>query len=308
MPLQAMALMGATGTGKSALAIALAQQHDLCIITCDSMQVYRGLNIGTAKPSQEEQNLVRHVLLDCVDIDEVWDAQRWANMARDMIKQENERGKVPLIVGGTGMYLRALVQGFAVIPSIDEHVRCMFEAQQLELGTPFLHTQLQKVDPRLASRLEPHDSQRILRGLCVFESTGKALSAWHDEQDVKQKEAESALHCPTFVLEMPRAILRQRLASRFESMMKQGWLEEVLWLKEQQVKDNHPVMRAVGYRQLLNHLVGDCSLEQAVTDGITATRRYAKRQNTWFSNQTSDAQRGEADVILAAMKEKITQF
>jgi len=297
-PLKAIALMGATGTGKSGLAMQVAAEHDLCLIACDSMQVYRGLDIGTAKPTRDEQAQVRHALIDCVDVSDVWSAQAWADTARIKIKQENELGKIPLLVGGTGMYLKALLEGFAEVPAEKEGVREHFEAVQRQYGTPHLHAQLKLVDEVLATRLDSHDSQRIIRGLSVFESTGVPLSVWHSKQEKRKAETLTSISCPTFVLEISRELLRAKIKERFHQMMEQGWLAETQWLKVQNIAETHPVMRAVGYRQLLDHLEGQCSLGEAIRDGITATRRYAKRQRTWFNNQTPNAFRGEAAEVF----------
>jgi len=303
IPLKAIALMGATGSGKSSLAMDLASADDTCLISCDSMQVYRGLDIGTAKPTKAEQQKVRHALIDCADISEIWSAQTWADAARSVIQHENSQGKTPIIVGGTGMYLKALIEGFAQVPAEKEGVREHFEAVQQQMGTPYLHAQLKLVDEKLANRLEAQDSQRIIRGLSVFESTGIPLSTWHQKQDNAKAWAKNSISCPVFVLEVDRERLRERIALRFHQMLEQGWLEETKWLREQHVPDTHPVMRAVGYRQLLNHLEGQCDLDEAVLDGITATRRYAKRQRTWFNNQTPDAVRGDATFLITAISQ-----
>ncbi len=304
-PLKAIALVGATGTGKSALALDLALEHQTTIVSCDSMQVYRGLDIGTSKASQAEQAQVRHHLIDCTDTSNIWNAQIWADAAKQIIQQENEQGNTPIIVGGTGMYLKALTHGFADIPPEKEGLRAFYEAQQTEHGTPYLHAQLAKVDIALANRLELGDTQRIIRGLCVHESTGKPLSAWHKQQDKVTQAAKATLHCPVFVLDVPTDKLRARIAERFQQMMAMGWLEETKWLKSLELPETHPVMRAVGYRQLLDHLQGDISLEQAIENGITATRRFAKRQRTWFRNQTPDAQRGEHETLLKLIKKQL---
>jgi len=307
VPLKAVALMGATGTGKSSLAMKLALGEGITLISCDSMQVYRKLDIGTAKASRAEQTQVPHALIDCADITETWNAQIWADAAKKIIRQENERGKIPIMVGGTGMYLKALLHGFAEVPAEKEGVRDAYESMQKEHGTVYLHEQLQKVDMVLADRLAKHDTQRIIRGLSVFESTGVSLSSWHDKQMQTQQDAENHLQCPVFVLEMERERLRARIAERFQLMMDMGWLDESKWLNEQELADTHPVMRAVGYRQLLDHLAGDCSLEDAVRDGITATRRYAKRQRTWFKNQTAHAVRGSVDDIQSLITTALRQ-
>ncbi len=296
-PLKAIALVGATGTGKSALALQIAKQYDTCLISCDSMQVYRGLDIGTSKASQAEQAEVRHELIDCTDVFNIWNAQIWADAAKRIIQQENIQGKVPMIVGGTGMYLKALTHGFADIPPEKKGLRAYYEALQKEHGTPYLHMLLKQVDAALARRLELGDTQRIIRGLCVYESTGKPLSLWHQQQDKITQEARATLCCPVFVLEVPTDKLRMRIATRFEQMMNMGWLDEVKWLKSLGLPETHPVMRAVGYRQLLDYLQGGLTLDQAIQDGITATRRFAKRQRTWFRNQTPDAQHGGHDIL-----------
>ncbi|MDQ7000480.1 MAG: tRNA (adenosine(37)-N6)-dimethylallyltransferase MiaA [Mariprofundus sp.] len=294
--LKAVALMGATGTGKSALAMRVAQAANTSIICCDSMQLYRGLNIGTAKPTGAERAEVPHFMVDCCDLPDMYSAARWAKEARVVIEQENEQGRIPLIVGGTGLYLRALVEGFADIPTEKPQVRQRFETLQKEAGTSALYQLLQHKDPDMALRLKAGDTQRIMRALCVYESTGKTLSAW------QQRDSEAVpIDCPVFVLDVERGILRQRLADRFHAMMKDGWLDEVRWLDEQKLPDSHPALRAVGYRQLLDFLHGRIVLEQAVNDGITATRRYAKRQVTWFHNQTPDAVHGDSETLEKLM-------
>jgi len=302
LPLKAIALVGATGTGKSSLAIRLAQENDSCLISCDSMQVYRGLDIGTAKANLDEQKLAKHELIDCTDVSNIWNAQVWSDAARAIIQRENQCGKTPIIVGGTGMYLKALTHGFADIPAEKDGVRLHFESLQHQHGTPFLHEQLNKLDATLAERLEIQDTQRIIRGLCVYESTGITLSEWHRRQHEVTAQAKVDLECPVFVLEVPVERLRVRIAQRFEQMMEQGWLEETKWLKSLALLNTHPVMRAVGYRQLLDHLQGDFTLGIGIEKGINATRKYAKRQRTWFRNQTPNAQRGDSLELEEKMK------
>ncbi|ATX79433.1 tRNA dimethylallyltransferase [Mariprofundus aestuarium] len=297
--LKAVALMGATGTGKSALAMRLAAQSQTAIICCDSMQLYRGLDIGTAKPTEAERKEVAHYLVDCCEMPDLYSAARWAQEARLVIKSENEQGRTPLIVGGTGLYLKALLQGFADIPDEKEAVRKKFEMLQWVEGTEGLFSYLQEHDAVMAARLEANDSQRIMRALCVLESTGRSLADW-------QAEASSqvvTIDCPVFVIDVERELLRERLAARCQAMMEAGWLDEVRWLAALSLPDTHPAMRAVGYRQLLDHLKGDLSLEKAVSDTVTATRRYAKRQVTWFNHQTPDAVHGSAEDLKDNMME-----
>jgi len=288
--------MGATGTGKSALAMRVAKAQKTSILCCDSMQLYHGLDIGTAKPTAEEREAVPHFLVDCCDLPEIYSAARWAKQARVFIASENSHGRKPIIVGGTGLYLKALMQGFADIPAEKPEVRQRFETLQKEAGTAGLYELLQHKDPDMALRLKAGDTQRIMRALCVCESTGKPLSEWQQ----REKDADP-IDCPVFVLGIERDLLRQRLADRFHAMVKAGWLDEIRWLDAQQLPDTHPAMRAVGYRQLLDHLHGELSLDQAITDGITATRRYAKRQVTWFNNQTPDAVHGDSERLEASI-------
>jgi len=298
--LHAVALMGATGTGKSALAQALAEDSGCMIICCDSMQVYRGLDIGTAKLTGVELAAAAHAMLNCCDLPDQYSAARWAREARHCIRLQNEQGKTPLIVGGTGLYLRALLEGFADIPAENSTVRARFEALQQEAGTAVLYQLLEHKDPPMAAMLKPGDSQRIMRALCVNESTGIPLSAW------QQRPASVELvDCPIFVLDVAREPLRQRIAERFHAMMAQGWLDETHWLASLSLPDMHTVVRAVGYRQLLNHIRGVCSLDEAVQQGITATRRYAKRQVTWFAHQTADATHADAAALAPLLKQAL---
>ncbi|MDX8405263.1 MAG: tRNA (adenosine(37)-N6)-dimethylallyltransferase MiaA [Mariprofundus sp.] len=298
--LHAVALMGATGTGKSALAMTLAAERGDMIIACDSMQVYKGLDIGTAKPTASELAALPHAMVNCCDLPDHYSAARWADEAREIIREQNSRGKKPLIVGGTGLYLRALLEGFADIPPEDPLVRARYESMHWIEGAPALHQLLKQKDPVLAATLKEGDSQRILRALVVCDSTGIPLSSWQQQASNVEPVA-----CPIFVLDVPRDILRQRIADRFDRMMAQGWLEEVRWLASQALPDTHPAMRAVGYRHLLDHVQGACALNEAVQAGVTATRRYAKRQVTWFVHQTPTAVHGDAEGLLPLLEKEL---
>ena len=299
--LQAVALMGATGTGKSALAMQLASASGTSIICCDSMQLYRGLDIGTAKPTEQERAEVPHFLVDCCALPDLYSAARWADEVRLVIRQENELGRLPLIVGGTGFYLKALLEGFADIPDEKPEVRKKFEYLHWLEGAEGLYSYLQQHDAVMASRLKANDSQRIMRALSVLESSGRSLAEWQDEASSRVVPID----CPVFVLDMPREQLRERLASRAHTMMEAGWLDEVRWLASLKLPDTHPAMRAVGYRQLLDAVHGKMTLEKAVSDGITATRRYAKRQVTWFKHQTANATHGTVEILKPMMMEQI---
>jgi len=291
--------MGATGCGKSALALGLAQQFSTTIISCDSMQLYCGLDIGTAKPSAQEQQQASHALIDVVTLPASADAVWWAERARVVIADCNSQGKMPLIVGGTGMYLRALLQGFAAIPPENPAVRQRLGQCQQKHGIGYLYRMLQRVDPPLAARLSAQDSQRIMRALTVALSSHRPLSYWQQQQP-----DTPAIICPVFLLEMARSALYLRLQTRFDAMMAQGWLQEAVWLQQQDLPADHPVVRAVGYRQLLAHLEGETTLDAAIEKGLIATRHYAKRQQTWFRHQSADAVCGDA----AALREAIEHY
>jgi len=292
--------MGATGGGKSSLALPIAEAAGTSIVSCDSMQVYQQLDIGTAKASQEEQARVPHALLDCCALPDAFSAAKWAELAEAFIRSENQAGRVPLIVGGTGLYLRALSEGLADIPpempGVREGLLKRLEAE----GVQALHAELAKVDGPTAARLQDTDTQRILRALAVFHSSGRSLSDW-----VSEPVPAPVCDIPVFVLDVPRDVLRERIKQRFTSMLDAGWLDEVRWLAGLHLPDTHPAVRAVGYRQLLAHVQGGSGLDQAVQDGITATRRYAKRQQTWFAHQTPQATHGDAHTLAPLIAEAL---
>lgn len=300
-PLRAIALMGATGSGKSALAMQLCRPIDAAIVACDSMQLYRGLDIGTAKPTRDEQAEVRHHLIDTHTLPAICSAAEWAELARAAIRAENMAGRTPLIVGGTGFYLRALLQGFADIPPEEPDVRAALQVESLERGIVSLYQELVQIDPVTAARLSSHDTQRILRALAVFRSSGRTLSDW----TAAERLAEP-IECPVFVLDIEREELHSRIARRFESMLAAGWLDEIKWLMSLDLPQGHPAMRAVGYRQLLDHFAGTLSLDEAVEAGIAATRHYAKRQATWFRHQTPEAIHGDRDLLTQLIQRALS--
>jgi len=291
-PLRALALVGATGTGKSALALRWAERTGNCIISCDSMQVYRGLNIGTAKATADEQARVRHALIDVIDLPYLFSAAQWADAARYCIAEENNAGRVPIICGGTGFYLRTLLSGIASIPNVEDDIRQRLNQRLHTEGHAALFAYLQQVDTVTAGLLSQGDSQRVLRALSVFEATGIPLSIWQ-----QQSPTIPTLHCPLLWLQKPRPQLRDDVAVRFHQMMAVGWLDEVQYLKATGCDSSHPAMRAVGYRQLLEYLAGSYDKNTAIQQGITATRRYAKRQETWFRHQLHADVAGTAAII-----------
>jgi tRNA dimethylallyltransferase len=276
-----LAIVGPTATGKSALALALAAELGGEIINADALQVYRGLDIGTAKPKPEERARVRHHLIDILEPDERYSAGEFARRAREAIAEIEGRGAVPIVVGGSGLYLRALFEGISPVPPGDPEVRRKLRERLGEEGLPALRRELQAVDPATAERLTEGDTQRILRALEVAAVSGEPLSAWISRQPFGIQRI-AALRVG---LTVPRGILYDQIASRVTRMVQEGWVEEVARLLAQGLDSELPAFQAIGYRQLVRYLRGDCPLEHAIGDTIRATRRFAKRQETWFRRE-----------------------
>lgn len=273
------ALVGATAVGKTAVAIALAQQIGAEIVNADSLQVYRELDIGTAKPTKEERALAPHHLIDVVNPPAPYDAARYSHEGRQVLAALARRKVPPLVVGGTGLYLRALLSGLFAEGEPAAQVRERLRGELGVLGLPALYQRLLHLDPATADRLHPHDTYRIIRALEVMEATGKPLSEFinaHRFQDAPYKVLKLGLT-------LPREDLYQRIETRVEIMLEQGWLEEVKGLLERYPPDLKP-LQALGYRHLINYLTGRWSWEEALTLLARDTRRYAKRQLTWFGS------------------------
>jgi tRNA dimethylallyltransferase len=275
----AFALLGPTASGKSRLAMELAARHPLEIVSLDSAQVYRGMDIGTAKPSTEERRRVPHHLLDILDPTEAYSAGRFRADAIGAVRDILARGRIPLLVGGTMLYYRALVSGLAELPAADAAVRAELDARAAREGWPALHQELARVDPAAAARIQPNDAQRIQRALEVHRLTGKPLSA-------AQVGTAGAL---PFTLQAyalvpkDRAELHQRIAARFEQMLAAGLVEELRALRKKfDLSAALPSMRAVGYRQAWRYLEGEIGERELRETGIAATRQLAKRQLTWL--------------------------
>jgi tRNA dimethylallyltransferase len=274
----AYVLLGPTASGKSALAVQLARRHPIEIVSLDSAQVYRGMNIGTAKPAAAERAQVAHHLIDMVDPDQPYSAGQFRADALAAITGILERGKIPLLVGGTMLYYRSLVAGLDELPSADAGLRGRIDSEARQRGWPALHAELAKVDPRAAQRIMPNDAQRIQRALEVFRLTGKPISAL-------QGHAASAL---PFTLEASalvpeRALLHARIEQRFDAMLRDGLVDEMRSLrKAYRLSAQSPSMRAVGYRQVWSFLEGETSEAAMRESAIAATRQLAKRQMTWL--------------------------
>lgn len=277
-------LMGPTASGKTGLSLALAERLPVEIVSVDSALVYRGMDIGSAKPDAAMRSRVPHHLIDILDPAEPYSAARFAEDARRLIGEIRARGNVPLLVGGTMLYFRALQAGLNDMPSADRALRARIEARAEAEGWPAQHARLARLDPRTAARLHPNDRQRIQRALEIVELTGRPLAEFHAQPrsgaGVAGRIVKLALNPPE------RAELHARIERRFRDMMEQGFLDEVACLHARgDLHPDLPSVRAVGYRQLWMHLDGECGLDEAVARGIAATRQFAKRQVTWLRSE-----------------------
>lgn len=287
-----LALAGPTAAGKTAVALAIAERFDVEIISVDSALVYRGMDIGTAKPSAAERAAVPHHLIDIRDPLQAYSAAEFARDARRLMADITARGKLPLLAGGTMLYFKALYEGLDELPAANPEVREAIEREAQRLGWPALHAQLAQVDAITAARLAPADSQRISRALEVFRLTGRPLSDLHTRPDRHIQNATlsiadnsiSTRGSVLFSLEpMDRSWLHGRIARRFDTMLAQGFMDEMRALRSR--SDLHPdlpSMRCVGYRQAWEALDGRSTPQEMRERGVIATRQLAKRQITWL--------------------------
>ena len=275
--------MGPTASGKTDLALKLAAEFPLDLISVDSALVYRGMDIGTAKPDAETLKRVPHRLIDIRDPEESYSAGQFVRDASTEIAASQERGRIPMLVGGTMMYFRALTEGIAELPGADPKVRAAIDKEAEDAGWPALHAALAAVDANAAARIKPNDSQRIQRALEVYRVSGISLSEWQAgaaSQDRKDEFLKVAL------VTQSRSVLHERIALRLENMMENGFVEEVERLMARPgLTANHPSMRAVGYRQIWSCLEGQDRLEDAKQKALAATRQLAKRQLTWLRSE-----------------------
>ncbi|MGH8201928.1 MAG: tRNA (adenosine(37)-N6)-dimethylallyltransferase MiaA [Steroidobacteraceae bacterium] len=278
-------LTGPTGTGKSDWAIRLAQAAPVEIVSVDSALVYRSLDIGTAKPARELRARLPHHLIDICEPTESYSAGRFVTDAMAAIAEVHSRRRVPLLVGGTMLYLRALLKGLAPLPQASAQLRGEIDGRAARAGWPALHDELARLDPDAAARINRNDSQRIQRALEVCIATGHRLS---ELQRATVSPLGSIPLKAWALAPSSRPALHQRLANRFHAMMAAGFLDEVRSLRGRgDLSARHSSMRAVGYRQLWAHLEGECGLAAAVEQGIAATRQLAKRQLTWMRAETT---------------------
>jgi len=274
----AFALLGPTASGKSALALRLAEQYPLEIVSVDSAQVYRGMDIGTAKPAAAERARVPHHLIDLVDPDERYSAGRFRSDAIRVIADILQRKKTPLLVGGTMLYYRTLVTGLDALPQANAELREAISREADEQGWPALHAELGKVDPKAAARIMPNDAQRIQRALEVYRISGAAISAL-------QRGVSEPLPFTIkgYALVPERAELHRRIEQRFDAMLRGGLVDELRQLKRtHRLSADMPSIRAVGYRQAWSFLEGELDEKALREQGLAATRQLAKRQLTWL--------------------------
>lgn len=273
-----MVLVGPTAVGKTALAVEICQRFGAEIINADSVQIYRGLDIGSAKPTPDERAAARHHLVDVADPAEPFDAARFADLAEQAIVDIRSRGRRVLVAGGTGLYIRALLFGLAPLPPVDEELRARLHEEWERLGAAAMHDRLAELDPQAAERLHPNDRQRVLRALEVCLQTGQPFSARQKEHGFAQPR-----HSHFVVgLTRPKAELDERIALRCHAMWQEGLADEVRGLLEQGVPPRAKSLGSLGYAQALHHVQGELSRDEAIDDMIARTKAYAKRQLTWF--------------------------
>jgi len=288
-------ISGPTGIGKTEVAISLAEPLGGEIVSADAMQVYRYMDIGTAKPSKEQRTRVRHHLIDVVDPDEPFSAATFKAMADRVILHLHEKGVPVFVVGGTGLYIKALTRGLFEVPEEDEAVRERLRAEAHSIGPEALHHRLQDLDPAGAARIHPKDTYRVIRAIEVLELTGKSISEYHDTHDF----SDNPYRVLKFGLFMEREILYDRIDERADHMLVSGFLEEVQGLLDQGYGPGLKPMQSIGYRHMAAYLQGNVDWDETVRLFKRDTRQYAKRQFTWFK---ADAeihwlQPGETEVM-----------
>lgn len=276
--------MGATASGKTQVAIELCRHLPMDVISVDSALVYRGMDIGTAKPDEATLQTTPHRLIDIREPEDSYSAGDFVRDAREAMRAIFQCGRTPLLVGGTMMYFRALTAGMAELPPADAAIRAALDAEAAERGWPALHEELRQVDPAAAARINPNDSQRIQRALEVYRLSGRALSAWQASTTASEEIGFRKLALRV----EPRSLLHGRIAQRLDRMLDDGFLDEVRGLMQRPgLHRDSPAMRSVGYRQFWAHLAGECSFEEARSRALAATRQLAKRQITWLRSENA---------------------
>jgi len=300
---KAVLLMGPTASGKTDIAVSLCERFACDIISVDSALVYRGMDIGTAKPDAETLRRAPHQLIDILEPEDSYSAGDFVRDARAAIKKSVANGRIPLLVGGTMMYFRALTEGLADLPAGDDRIRAEIDAQAARTGWPELHAELAKVDPIVAARLNPNDSQRIQRALEVFRVSGKPLSQWQQQAVAETDDVE---YIKIALQVEPRALLHERIEQRLDKMIAEGFMDEMHTLRARpDLKRDSSAMRSVGYRQFWAHLDGDYSRQEARDRALFATRQLAKRQLTWLRSENAlfcvDSLEGDAIGTISSL-------
>ena len=297
-------ICGPTGIGKTSVGIRLAEKLGGEIISADSMQVYRYMDIGTAKPTADEQNRVLHHMIDIVDPDEDFDAVRFADMARQKVMQLHQKGIMTFVVGGTGLYIKALLQGLFQSNPVDPQIRERLMQEAADNGSRRLYDHLQQVDPDTADRLHPNDAYRIVRALETIESTGRPISEHHQDHRFADEPFEALKIC----LQMDRQTLYDRIDHRVDLMIEAGFVDEVRKLLDTGYSADLKSMQSIGYRHIVDFIEGRMAWDESVRILKRDTRRYAKRQLTWFGAdediiwQTPDEFNQIGDLVAAFLK------
>jgi tRNA dimethylallyltransferase len=276
-------IAGPTASGKSDLALELAEEFGGVVINADSMQIYQGLEVVTDSPKEVARSRAPHKLYGVRDPAISFSAGQWLLLAKQEIQAAHQAGFVPIVVGGTGMYLKTLIKGITAMPAIPSPIRKNVRNLLAEKGSVILHAKLSKIDPKTAARLNVSDSQRIARAIEIFEATGKTLTQWHE--DGVQSEISPEFKFRSVLLKPQRELLYATCDARFEKILKTGALDEVAALVDRKLDPKLPAMKALGIPEIIKYLAGELSFEEAVSAGQQKTRRYVKRQGTWFKNQ-----------------------
>ena len=285
MSKSAILIAGPTASGKSVLALEMAQRVDGVIINTDSMQVYKVLNRLSARPQPRDLATAKHALYGFVDPSVRFSTGSWLDAVRNLLEGDDMSGRTPIFVGGTGLYFKALLNGFTGAPEVPGETIARLEAQVAPLNREQRRTLLLRADPKMAALLDEPDRQRLVRALGVLESTGRSLAEWQNDA---HKSLLEGYVLEKIVLNPPRDLLRRRIGERFVAMLDEGATGEVAQLAALQLPDNLPAMKAIGVRQILRWQAGEISRDEAVELATIATRQYAKRQRTWFRKQMGD--------------------
>ena len=279
-------IMGPTASGKTDLALAIHEEYPVDLISVDSALVYRGMDIGTAKPDADTLRQAPHALIDIIEPDEVYSAGQFCDDALRLIAQSVENQRLPLLVGGTMLYFNALQKGMADMPDVPDAVKQTIDEEAKQEGIEAMHERLRQVDPVSAERIHPNDPQRIRRALELYDSTGKTLTEYWREQDSKTQYVFPYRRLKFALVPPDRIELRKRITKRFDMMLQQGFIEEVESLyRRGELNIEMPSIRSVGYRQVWMYLAGECSYDEMREKAITATAQLAKRQMTWLRKE-----------------------